>query len=217
MCVWEFVLQSLLGLVGGEKKDLKTKSTVEPIPNAVVRLVAADTDDEDDQEEKEEEENYSTTTNDNKKRNAISMSCGCLRSHCLKVVLSILVLLVLFQCGIGFIYEERRRLNEAYFTFNLTLPLAYSSSNANDHGSEQQQHNGTGQLSSDQHYSASTNMTLVALQSSNSSDPFPLDLLAPDDPAIVSAANNSLNITRKPSSSCPLVSPLLSKSLVNHM
>jgi hypothetical protein len=141
------------------------------------------------------------------------MTCGFLRSHCLKVALSVLVILVLFQCGIGFIYEERSRLNEAYFTFNLTLPLAYSAGGSGQQQHQQLQHNESSSLDQQQkqHYSASVNMTLVALQSSNSSDPFPLDLLAADDPAVANITRNSLNITRKPSSSCPLVSPLLSK------
>ena len=178
---------------------------MEPIPNAVVRMVAAAYDDD----------VTTTSTRSNCNSSGISMTCAFFRSHCLKVALSVLVILVLFQCGIGFIYEERSRLNEAYFTFNLTLPLAYSAGGPGQlqqqhHHHQQLQHNESSSLDQQQlqQYSASVNMTLVALQSSNSSDPFPLDLLADDDPAL---ANNSLNITRKPSSSCPLVSPLLSK------
>lgn len=122
------------------------------------------------------------------------MFCGFLRTHCSKCVIAVLVVLVIFQYGFGVLYEENRRLNEAYFTFNLTVPRSSGAAGT---------HNDT-----DSNYFASANMTLIALQSSNSSDPYALDLVV-----------DALNFTRKPST-CPLVSPLLGEShvsLMNHI
>jgi len=115
--------------------------------------------------------------------NTDAMFCGFIRTHCYKVAITALVVLVFFQYGFGVFYEENRRINEAYFTFNLTAPrLSGAAGTYND---------------TDFNYAATANMTLIALQSSNSSDPYQLDLLA-----------DSLNFTRKPLM-CPLVSPLL--------
>lgn len=113
------------------------------------------------------------------------MFCGFLRTHCYKVLITALAVLVVFEYGFGVFYEENRRLNEAYFTFNLTVPR--SSGAAGTHND------------SDPNYAATANRALVALQSSNSSDPYALDLLV-----------DTLNFTQKPSM-CPLVSPLLGK------
>lgn len=118
--------------------------------------------------------------------NIVAMFCDFLRTHCFKVVVMVVAALVIFEYGFGVFYEENRRLNEAYFTFNLTSPRLFGASGT---------HN-----DSDSIYIASANMTMVALQSSNSSDPYALDLLV-----------DSLNLTRKPSM-CPLVSPLLGES-----
>ena len=113
------------------------------------------------------------------------MVCNFLWTHCYKVALTTLAVLVLLEYGFGVLYEENRRLNEAYFTFNLTMPRL--SGAAGSH------------YDTDSNYSASSDLALMALQSSNSSDPYALDLLV-----------DTLNFTRKPSF-CPLVSPLLGK------
>lgn len=117
------------------------------------------------------------------------MFCGFLRTHCYKVLITAFAALVVFEYGFGVFYEENRRMNEAYFTFNLTLPRSSSSGAAGTHND------------SDPNYVATANMAIIALQSSNSSDPYALDLLV-----------DSLNFTRKPSM-CPLVSPLLGELL----
>ena len=121
------------------------------------------------------------------------MSCLFLRAHCYKLMITALALMVVVEYGFGVLYEENRRLNEVYFTFNLTLPTL-----PNDAGP-----NGTSLMN----YNA-VKMTLEALQSANSSDPFSLDLLD---------TNGTLSFVREPSM-CPLVSPLLgnSFSLIDH-
>lgn len=124
------------------------------------------------------------------------MLCSFLRTHCYKVLITALALLVAFEYGFGVLYEEHRRLNEVYFTFNLTLPpMSTSVQNGSQNASESS-------------YVATHEQTLMALQSSNSSDPFQLDLLL--DPSN-SSSNDTLNFTQKPSM-CPLVSPLLGES-----
>lgn len=132
------------------------------------------------------------------------MWCAFVRTHCTKVVITALALLVVFQYGFGVLYEEHRRLNEVYFTFNLTLPPLSSS--------VQQQSSRSNNLSNGaDNYVPTPNMTLVALQSSNSSDPFQLDLLLESSNDTSINSSGTLNSIRKPSM-CPLVSPLLGES-----
>lgn len=124
------------------------------------------------------------------------MPLSFLRTHCYKVVLFALVGVVALQYGFGVLYEESRRMNEAYFTFNLTLPssrsvLHYRASNETDD------------------YFSTVNLTAVALLSVNSSDPFALNLL------VDQTANGTSNSTRK-LPMCPIVSPLLSTAITKH-
>ena len=112
------------------------------------------------------------------------MSCVFLRSHCYKLMITALALMVGIEYGIGVLYEENRRLNEVYFTFNLTLPPMSNDVAVNN----------TTPLNYNR-----DKMALAALQSTNSSDPFSLDLLD---------TNHTLGYVRN-SSMCPLVSPLL--------
>jgi len=111
------------------------------------------------------------------------MSCVFVRAHCYKLMITALALMVVVEYGFGVLYEENQGLNEVYFTFNLTLPTIDAAAN------------GTAPLLN---YNGDK-MTLAALQSANSSDPFSLDLLD---------TNDTLSYVRKPSM-CPLVSPLL--------
>lgn len=137
-------------------------------------------------------------------------SCAFLRTHCYKVVVSALALLVALEYGFGVIYEEHRRLNEVYFTFNLTLPPL--STIVQHHNNDNSSSSNATDTDDPYSYSPTPNMTLVALQSSiNSSDPYQLDLLLdPSNRTTSSDDEDALNYTKKPSV-CPLVSPLLSK------
>lgn len=125
-----------------------------------------------------------------------NMPCGFLRAHCYKVVLFALAGFVALEYGFGVLYEESRRLNEAYFTFNVTLPLSRSVLHYKT-------------LNETDDYYSSVNLTAVGLQSFNSSDPFALDLL-------VDQTNNATGNLTKKTPMCPLVSPLLSITLIKH-
>lgn len=126
---------------------------------------------------------------------AANMPCGFLQGHCYKVVLLALAGLVALEYSFGVLYEESRRMNEAYFTFNLTVPAAGGAA------SRSVLHYGAGNNETDDYY-ASANMTMIALLSANASDPFDLDLL------VDRTTNATLNHTRK-MPMCPIVSPLL--------
>ena len=110
-----------------------------------------------------------------------------LRLHCYKLVITALALMVAIEYGLGVLYEESRHINEVYFTFNVTLPMGRNDSSSADAANSDYSYN-------------SPNMTLVALQSTNSSDPFPVNLLN---------ASETVDANGRPSTPCPLVSPLL--------
>lgn len=46
------------------------------------------------------------------------MTCTFLRSHCYKVILAILALMVVLEYGLGVLYEENRRMNQARLNFS---------------------------------------------------------------------------------------------------
>ena len=109
------------------------------------------------------------------------------KARCFKVLIMVLALLVAFECGFRVLQEDYPRLDDVYFNFNLPpeLNLVQGTNSSNNNASESE-------------YVAMDEQAVVALLSTNSRDPFQLDLL------VDHADNEKLPI-------CPLDSPLLSK------